>query len=887
VLLAKPPAGAYILGLVDIAATSLQFQGVKDPQLPLVLVVAIVVVLIGWGVWQLVAGRTRYGLLCLAAALGPAVFVLAMVVDAAVRYAAGNRRGGAASLLAALATALGLAAGGLLAVGTRGGMWMALLALEVALAVGIFYSSVYAYLGRRRITGLMILRCAGILALMLILFKPALSVTAGGAGDKPYLPILVDRSGSMGTIDDDNLPDRYRQAVGMLSAQGERIERHFSPLWYHFGSSAIAAESLESMADLKTTGKGTDGTNLAAAVRAAAADYPSASLAGILVLTDGVHNTSDVVTDAAVEAGVPIYPVVVGSASEKLSSRRNIELLSVAAPLEAVVNNVTTITARVKVAGFANVPQEVRLVEAGGDKPADTQRLWPDQNVATLTVELKWTPRELPGAKDAAADVVRKLRVVVPHNPAETAREDNETELHVLVTEPRIRVLYVEGSIRPEYKYLKRLLSTDPNLRFMGLVRITGNRFWAQGGIGGRKLAGLPSTESDFALFDVIILGDLDRTFLSKAQMARIRKFVNDGGAILMLGGHNSFGPGGYAGTDIEAVLPVAVGARAQPQETTPFVPQLTAPGEAHPIFEGLRDFFSGPGGRKPSAKLPKLPQLLGCVTVLGAKPAAALLALHPTRKAEGRAMTVLAVQRFGAGRSAAFTADTTWKWYLPMKGMGRESPYQRFWGQLLRWLANVETKARESKPSVVMRLDKTYQRVGQGPVKILARVQDEKGRLADSAQVSCTVTPADGKGKAETLSLSPRIGDRLFETQYRPPGEGKYKVEVAALDGAGSRLGSDRQDLTVVPYSKEMDRLARNDALLELVADKTDGRKVEISGLPDLIDQIVQRQKARGKLDEADLGEVYPLFDFTTLFIIFIALLTGEWLLRRRWNLR
>jgi uncharacterized membrane protein len=691
----------------------------------------------------------------------------------------------------------------------------------------------------------------------------------------------------MGTIDDDNLPDRYHQAVGMLSAQAERVEKHFSPLWYHFGSSASAAESLDSIAELKPAGEGTDSTNLAAAIRAAAADYPGPSLAGILLLTDGVHNTSDVVTDAAVEAGVPVYPVVVGSASERLSSRRNIELLSVAAPLEAVVNNVTTITVQAKVAGFANVPQEVRLMEAGSDKPADTQRLWPDQNVATLTVKLKWTPRELPADKGSAADVVRKLRVVIPHNPAEAAREDNETELHILLTEPRVRVLYVEGSMRPEYKYLKRLLSTDPNIRFMGLVRITANRFWAQGGIGGRKLAGLPSTESDFALFDVIILGDLDRTFLTKEQMARIRKFVNDGGAMLMLGGHNSFGPGGYAGTDVEAVLPVAVGPRAQPQETTPFVPQLTAAGEAHPIFEALGGFFSGPGGRKPSAKLPKLPQLLGCVTVVRAKPAAALLALHPTRKTEGRAMPVLAVQRFGAGRSAAFTADTTWTWYLPMKGMGRESPYERFWGQLLRWLANVKTKARESKPSVVMRLDKTYQRVGQGPVKVLARVQDEKGRLAEDAQVSCTVTPIDGKGKPESLPLSPRMGDRLFEAECRPPGEGRYRIEVAALDSAGSRLGSDQQELIVVPYSKEMDRLARNDALLELVADRTDGRKVEISGLPDLIDQIVQRQKAKGKPDAADEAEVYRLFDFTTLFIIFIALLTGEWLLRRRWNLR
>jgi len=870
-----------------MASVSLEFQGVQQPGLPLTLLAAIVLVLIAWGVVQLVSRRTRYGLICLAAAFGPATFVPTMVVDAAVRYTAGNRPGGAASLLAALVTAAGVGVAALLAVGAEGGLWMALLALEVALAVGVFYSSVYAYLGRRRLAGLMVLRCLGILALMLILFKPALSITAGGAGDKPYLPILVDRSGSMGTTDEVNLPDRYRQSVGMLRSQVDRIESHFAPLWYHFGRSAHSAESLKSLLELTPTGEGTDGTNLAAAIRAAPAGYPRALLAGIVVISDGIHNAAEVVTDAAVEAGVPVYAVSVGSTSEKLAARRNIELVSVEAPLEAVVNNVTTIKVRTRVAGFATAPLEVQLLEAGSDKPVDTRRLWTDQNVATLQAELKWTPREVPGSSGGAAEAVRKLLVRIPPNPAEHAREDNQTELHVLLTEPRVRVLYAEGSIRPEYKYLKRLLSSDPNIRFIGLIRITGNRFSSQGSIGGRKLTNLPTSDADFSLFDVIILGDLDRTFLTKEQMARIRKFVNDGGALLMLGGHNSFGPGGYAGTDIEAVLPVVVGPRGQAQETTPFLPQLTAVGEAHPILEGYQGFFHGPGGRKPREDQAKLPTLLGCVTVLQVKPAAALLALHPTRKTEGRPMIVLAVQRFGAGRSAAFTADTTWQWFLQMRGLGRESPYERFWGQMVRWLANVETKSREAKPSVVMRLDKTYQRVGQGPVKVLARVQDEKGRPADNAQVSCTVTPLTGDGKAETLPLSPRMGDRLFETEYRPPREAKYNVEIVALDSAGSRLGSDSQELLVVPYSKEMDRLGRNDGLLQLIAERTEGRKVDLAGVPDLVDQIVQRQKGKGKLDDADQAEIVPLFHFPLLFGAFIVLLTMEWLLRRRWNLR
>ena len=869
-----------------MASVSLEFQGVQDASLPLTLVAVVGVLLAGWGVVQLVRRRVRYGLVCLAAALGPAAFVPAMAIDAGLRYARGNRRGGGSSLLAAAAATAGAAAGGLLVAQQVRAVWMVALALQIAIAVGVFYSTVYGYLGRLRLLTLMALRCAGILALMAVLFKPALSVAPEGAGDRAFLPVLVDRSASMATADEVNLPDRYHQCIEALRAQESRVEKHFRPLWYQFASSARPAESLGALSEMSAAGEGTDGTDLAGAIRSAAADRPRAALAGIVVLTDGIHNASGAVGDAAVEAGVPVYLVGVGSADERAAARRNVQVLTVDAPLEAVVNNVTAMTVRAKLAGFATAPMEVQLLEEAAAAPADTQRLWTDQNVATLTAQLKWTPREIAaagGATRPAAEAVRRLKVLIPPNPAEADAEDNSFELHVLLTEPRIRVLYVEGTIRPEYKFLSRLLKSDPNIRFVALVRMEGNRFWSQGDVAGRKLDRLPETDADYAMFDVIVIGDLDRTYLSKEQLSRLRKFVTDGGGLLMLGGHSSFGPGGYGGTDLEAVLPVLCGTRNQPQELTPFVPQLTAVGELHPIFEGLKGYFYGPGGRKPDETAAKLPNLLGCVTVAALKSGAQLLAMHPTRTA---ASVVLAVQNVGAGRSAAFTADTTWKWYLPMHGMGADSPYERFWGQMFRWLANVTTKARESKPSVVLRLDRTHVRVGDEPVKVLCRVQDEKGRPADNAQVSCQITPAAG-GQGETTPLSPRMGDRLFEGEYRPVREGKYRVVAGAKDAAGTALGGDELTLTVAPFSKETDRLARNDVLMQLIADRSGGRAVDIAALPDLIDQVVRRQEARGRPNAADEARIVTLYNFTLLFLAFVVLLTAEWLLRRQWHLR
>jgi len=837
---------------------SLEFQGVNSAPIPLALLVTVSLVLIAFGVYRLAQRRVREGLISLFGAMGAAALTATLVVDVAVQRVKGNRHGAAGSALAATAAgiATAMAAAFALAAGSAPAWWMALLAVQIAVAVGVFYSALYAHLGRWRLVSLMALRCAAIAMLMLVLFKPALHVRPSQQAATGYLPILVDRSGSMATVDEVNLPDRYAQAIGTLAFQSRRLGREFRCLWYGFAGSAQRCDSLEGLASAG----------------------PREELEGMLLVTDGIHNAPDNVMDAVEEAGVPIHTVAVGSPSEMLAGQRNIRLASVSAPFEVIRNNVATITADVKMTAAAMIPAEIRLSQARALQPVDTRPLWTDKNDTTLKVELKWTPSDRGGA-DAGADV-RALRIVIPPDSTETLARDNSAELHVLVIEPRIRVLYIEGTIRPEYKFLKRLLETDTNVRLMALVRISGSRFLAQGSVDGRKLSALPQDDEDLGLFDVIILGDLDRTFLSDEQMAAIRRFVNDGGGLVMLGGHNSFGPGGYGGTDIEHILPVTVGSRSQPQETTAFGMQLTASGEVHPIFEGLIDFFAGPSGRRPKRALP---ELRGCVTLVGAKSGASVLALHPSRRNETGPLVVMAAQRFGAGRSIAFAGDTTWQWYLPMRGMGAESPYNRMWGQMIRWLAHADTKARDASGAVVGRIDSGYIRVGDD-LKITALVRDEQGRSDETMQVLCAVDAADGGEGGQTVPLSPISGAGLFEGTFRPQREGDYRLRFSAADAAGQTLGTDELPLTVGPHRPETDRLARDDALLRSIADRSGGRFANISALPDLIDKIIDRRRSRSV--PAGTGKLLRLYNFPLLFMATATVLTAEWMLRRRWQL-
>ena len=825
----------------------LQFTGVNNAELLLALGVAVSIALLGYGVWQLVRRERTRAL----AALAAGVVGVAAVV--------------AARCWMPLATT------------ASRGLWMLLLAGVVVLAVAVLYSAVYAYLGRRRLMTLLLLRALAILSLLLILFKPALSLEPSAAGRKLALPILVDRSGSMDTVDSPDLPSRYRQAVEALALQKDRLTGGFRVGWRHFAARSQAVDSVEDLSSLAPNGPETDTTDIAYALRQSMAGFAPDEMAAIVLVSDGIHNATGNLPDSLRELSlpVPVYVLGVGSETQTVGGGRNVRLLGVDAPLEAVRNNISELTAKVRLSGWANIPAKVVLSEDG--KQSDAQPVSTETNLQVKSVALKWTPGDLP--EGAKGPDIRKLKLVVEPNPAESNPDDNVFDLHVLATQPKIRVLYVEGTLRPEYKYLRRILAADPNIKVIAMVRLAENRFLVQGSIDDKTLSGLPKSDEEFALFDVIILGDLDRKFIKDEQMERIRKFVNDGKALLMIGGRTSLGPGGYGGTPIEAALPVVVGGRSQAQETTPFVPQLTAAGAVSPIFAGLDKFFATPSGKGSSP----VPDLLGCVTVEQAKPGASVLAIHPSSRNDNGPLVVLAVQQYGKGRSAAFTGDTTWKWYLKLQGMGADSPYHRFWGQLIRWLGGVEKKDQAPSPSVMARLDKEYVELGE-EVKLTGQVKDASGLAAVQASAVATLND-DPNNPGEEVKLMATAVAGVYEAAHRPKRSGKFTVTVSATDSAGAALGKDQLALAVAPHSKENEQLARDSASLRAIADRYHGRYTELSALPDVVDEIIQQSQLH-RAPSTPTRQI-DLYNFTLLFLVFVGLLTAEWLLRRNWQLR
>jgi uncharacterized membrane protein len=739
--------------------------------------------------------------------------------------------------------------------------WMVVVILA---AVFLFYRRVYRALSVFRMGVLFGLRAVGLLALALLLFQPVLGFTETPT-HRPRIAIVVDASGSMGFSDTVNEPNRFLQsAIAVEDTLSPRLEKSFDVQLFAYDGKHPAA--LGSSSELRSIAPDGQVTDLGAAV-----GMGIESGAGqVILFSDGIHNGAASVASEIAAMSVPVHMVRVGSSAVEPSWVPDIEVVSAEGPRTVTVNNQVTLTASIKSTAMSDRTIRVLLESEKGNKALDEQRLVLRSGPTPQTVKLKFTP-------EVVGRMVVKVRV--PVDPGERSASNNEQDFALIVTDPKLAVLYVEGRVRPEVGPLMRVLAQDPNVDAVSMVQTQAGKFELRGTKEGDDLHGLPTTLAQWKRFKVVILGDLDASFLSPQQQRDLEQIVKDGAGLLMIGGQNSFAPGGWGRTTLADILPVELTAVTPPQINAKFVPELTAAGRVHPIFGGIGSYFIAPDGRAGSQEVP---ELSGCVAIAGAKAGASILAVHPTEKIAGAPAIVLAVQQYGKGRSAAFAADTTWHWNLFLRGMKENSPYSRFWGQMVRWLASQEELQKKNGPSVEALLAKEKYEAGE-PVLLRAAVTDNEGQSTNYASVWADVTGPDGKVVHVPMSAVTDEGQvGTYEGKMQPKLSGTHQVVVAASK-EGTALGKDAIAFTVLAAAGEMDVLAANPASLQEISRATGGSSVELSGVGALADRLI----AELPTSAVAIRTTVPLYNNRGFFFLFVAALGTEWFLRRKWQLQ
>ena len=756
----------------------------------------------------------------------------------------------------------------------------------LSLLSAAFYLELSDRLGGRRMFTLLAMRLCALALATPMLFEPVLRYVSHRPPERPLL-LLVDTSGSMSFPDVQNGPTRIQSVWQTVAPQLDRMNARFVPSFYTFSTGFTALKSADDLSRVAADGKSTDialGLN-------ALMTHVTRDDAAVAIFSDGIDNTSPDAVEAIRNARVPIHTLRVGSEQTESANLVNIAVTEVDAADDFVVNHESMVKATIKSSALPNRVVDVKMAEMDGNGKqlgqVVSQKLILQPLPDGQTVSLAYRPTTVG---------VHRIAVWVDPVPGERSVIDNRQEFQGLAIDPRIKALYIEGRLRPEYRELVRTLGHDPNIELAALLRVQKDRFFASGTVDGEPNKGMPASLEQWRKFDVILLGDLDSSFLPKARQEAIEQAVLNGGALIMLGGQNTLGPGGYGGTPLERALPVLVGPNTIGQEKSEFVPRLTAEGATHPAMEGLTDFF----GAEDKGAIKPLPPLRGNVVVAAARNSAQVLLIHKDRPGpDGKPQIVLALARYGKGRSGVFTGDTTYLWALPLYGLGQDSPYNRLWGQTIRWLAGADVRNRQKGAGIEGLLNKTVYQLGEN-VRLRAMVRDERGDATRYAQVSLKLKQL-GASTEQTLTLNPvESHTGMYDLVIPHPEKGDWTAQlVAAKDG--KPLGTQELKFTVIPPADEMLKLAANPKLLASIADATHGTHRDLAGFPQLLDELIREDRTPpDKETSINLSNyIRALLTFTghepqwprnvdlpMQAGLVIALLAFEWILRRRWQL-
>jgi uncharacterized membrane protein len=710
-----------------------------------------------------------------------------------------------------------------------------------------------------RPTLLLLLRLALIALVTVCLFRPGLVVNAAVA-QQNFLAVLLDDSRSM-QIDDASAaggsanPGQQvtrgayaRQqfadpASGLLTSLSDR----FVIRTFRFSS---AAARLASGSELTFAGAQ---TKLGAALDGVRQELAGLPLAGIVLVSDGADTTDAALTDALLgmkAAALPVFTVGVGE--DSLS--RDIQIDRVTTPPRVLKGTSLLVDAVVRHTGYAGETVNLDVEDGGRIVGSQAVTLPADGEPASVRVRVM--------ASEAGPRVL-KFRI----NPrdGEVIAQNNVREAMVDVVDRRERILHYEGEPRFEMKFIRQAVKDDKNLEVVTLQRTAENKFTRIGVDDPEHLlGGFPKTREELFQYRGLILSNVEASAFSGDQLRMIAEFVERrGGGLLMVGGPRAFAEGGYAGTPVADVLPVLLdrAVRAANGDNLPahLTVRPTRAGESHAVTQ-----IAGSEAAS-AARWPELPSLTSVNAIHSVKPGATVLLSGSDNRR--REQVVLAAQRYGRGKAIAQTVQDSWLWQMHATMSLEDQTHENYWRQMLRWLV-------DDVPDTVD-LHTVSERVEPGEtVTLVADVVDRAFVELNDASVTAVVSGPGGEQEVGVQWTGERNGE--YRASFTPNGEGLYTVRVDATRG-GTTIGSSVTQVRAVPSDAEYFDASMQAGRLERIAEETGGQFYTAANVAGLPEDLQYTGRGVTTVEERELWHM-PI-----VLIALLALLCGEWALRRK----
>jgi uncharacterized membrane protein len=730
-------------------------------------------------------------------------------------------------------------------------LWLAV--LVAAAIAGVAFRSyrrpVVPLTGRQR-SVLTTLRAAALVAIFFFLCRPTVMVPPS-AETGIAVPILVDVSRSMRVADADGQA-RLARAIGLVERDLlPAIGSQFKPEIFAVGEGVAPAAANALTADARRS-------HLSSALATISERFRGRRVAGIILLSDGADTSGTERADHEA-LRIPVFAVGVGSA-EGVHDR---EVLAVTAGDPRLDQSSVDLHVSAVSRGFGREPFQLRVLANG--RLLESRTVVPTADGSPLEQAFTVSP-------DPVTPTVFTAEVAAA--AGETIAENNARSILVSPAGRKRRILAIEGAPGYEHSFLTRAVAADNGLEFDSVVRKGQNDagqetflVQAAAGRGAALTSGFPPTREGLYVYDAVVVANVEGEFFTRAQLAQLSDFVSErGGGLLVLGGR-SFAPRGLIGTPLEDVLPVELNDRRGLMRVSGSRPSshntvaLTPDGENHPVMR------LGATVEETRKRWMTLPALASSAPLGGPKPGASVLAI--TTAPGGAVYPLVAVQRYGSGRSMVFAGEASWRWRMMQPATDRT--YEFFWRGAMRWLA-------AAAPDPVMVNVAGVPEPGDA-IEVAVDVRDRAFAPVPDASVEATLATTSGDQRPIALRHQAG-GSGRFVATVQPDRAGLYRLQAEARRGS-TALGSADRWFYVGGSDRELTDPRLNEPFLRRVARASNGRYVRAADVSQVVSSLKEAVPVSAAPERRDL------WHRPWAIILVIALLSTEWTLRRRWGLR
>ncbi len=357
----------------------------------------------------------------------------------------------------------------------------------------------------------------GLRCVLLILLATALV--------RPMLPRGVDRLNVIYLLDvSDSVSLAARESAFRFAAQSAGAARPGDQSGVIvFGEEAVVDQPLKpgNKIDRPQATVGGRGTNLAQALQLALATAPPGHANRFVLLSDGRQNVGNAlaVAQAAKDAGADIWYV-----PAPLTFKQEVVVESMLLPQEVKFGE--PFKAKVVAWSQAETQGRLSLFRNGEFLGSQVVKLNAGKNVFSYRQSLEQSGIHVfQAAIDVEGDII----------------EENNRAVGTVVVRGRPQVLLVEKDRSQAQALTAALRAQHVDVDLVEAERI-------------------PKDAQGLQKYDGVILSNVSSLKMTKKQMENIRDYVREqGGGLIMVGGEESFGLGGYYRTPIEEALPVTM----------------------------------------------------------------------------------------------------------------------------------------------------------------------------------------------------------------------------------------------------------------------------------------------------------------------------------------